>query len=256
MIRLSVPGASLDIHPEQGAWISSLVLDGTELLYVHAPPPPDDLPGGIPILYPICGRPLADSPLPRHGYAWRLPWTPEPPPAPDTVLLSLSSPDGALLTLRASLAPRHFSLALAIKGQTPFSLHPHPGFHPYFLDIGSISVPPPCPRWQYAPDYVHLLPGPLPPPPMPLPASSPLQRDLLLQASTALLHRRDGKTLHLAATPGTLPFLQFYADFRHPFLAVEPWSAPAGATAPDAPFRPAPLAPGATRTYGFTLDLA
>ena len=266
MIALEASRARALIHPERGCWLSSLIFDGTELLYAHPAPPPGDLPGGLPILYPICGRPPASSPHPFHGYAWRLPWTPLPPPprppAQNTcpyngnMFFRLDGPDSARLTLRLRLTTRRFLLALTVQNRSSAPIRPHAGFHPYFRDIATVSVPPPSPRWAYAPDYIHLLPGPLPPPPMPIPASDPIHRALLLQASEALLLRHDGRTLHLRATPSTLPFLQFYADGHSPFLAVEPWSAPAGATAPDAPLPPPLLPPHSSRTYAFTLTIS
>jgi len=248
------PAARAIFRPDAGAWLESLILDGAELLYRHDPPPENDLPGGCPVLYPICGRPPAGSPHPMHGYAWRLPWS-VADASPSAATFRLDGPDGARLALRATLAPDRLDLALDVENRSDAPLRPHAGFHPYFRDIADVSVPAAKNRWAYRPGYVSLHPAPLPPPPSPIPADSPLHRDLLLEASEAVLRRRDGRLIHLRAAPDAFPFLQFYGTPAAPFLCVEPWSAPAGATAPDALF-PAPvLPPGARRTFAFSIAL-
>ena len=90
------PGASVTVHPRLGAWISSWVAASPSAAPVERLrlqpwaflPSPPDLRGGIPLLFPVCGRTrAADSspsawthlgvtrPMPMHGFAWHLPWT-------------------------------------------------------------------------------------------------------------------------------------------------------------------------------------
>ena len=76
---------SLDVVPERGGIISKLVLGGKDILYLDESTLKDtslSVRGGVPILFPICGR-LQDNTysydgknytMKRHGFARNFPW--------------------------------------------------------------------------------------------------------------------------------------------------------------------------------------
>lgn len=77
------------IVPERGAWVASLIMNQREILFQHDyawNPTLDDLPGGIPFLFPVCariernnevGKYLLDGKqyeLKIHGFSWYMRW--------------------------------------------------------------------------------------------------------------------------------------------------------------------------------------
>lgn len=252
-VRLAAGGTQATIWPGRGGWVSSVRLGGTEVLFVHPVAPPGDLPGGIPVLYPICGRPPAGSRWPFHGFAWRERWSVEERRG-DAVVCGLEGADGSRLRLRAEVAEGRFGLALTVENRSGGPLRVQAGFHPYFAEVAEVTVCEPGRRWRYAPDYVHVLPTPEAAPEMPVVAGSPLVRDLLVEGAEAVLRRRDGRRLRLRAMGETLPFLQFYGTPEGRFVCVEPWSAPAGATGEGARIPAGVVERGGRRRFGVVVE--
>ena len=288
LLHPDASGASVTIHPRLGAWISSWLAAAPgsppiERLHRNpwaSLPSPPDLRGGIPLLFPVCGRTrAADSspsawthlgvtrPMPMHGFAWRLPWT-VLDHTPSSVLLALdSSPTTApfypfpfRLRYRVSLLPTSaLQLSLTLENPSPDAPLPHLlGFHPYLrldpdeLPSATVTLPAATRALHYDSTYTRITSATLPPP-QPMPLDRPLPKALLLQAppgSPLTLHA-PCHALQIRETSPAPVFAhwQFYADlspsFPAPFLCPEPWLAPAGALS-DPAYAPPPLPPRQT----------
>ena len=129
MIALQAGEALAEIVPERGAICSRLRLGGEELLFLDRATledPSKNVRGGIPVLFPIAGKPDPGSPLKQHGFARNLPWEPTLC-GPDRLECRLSE-SGWDLLLTFSLSERALRLECTVHGESPFQL----GFHPYF----------------------------------------------------------------------------------------------------------------------------
>ncbi len=140
MIVLQNGEALAEIVPERGALCSRLRLDGSELLFMDPSTladPQKNVRGGIPVLFPIAGKPPADSTLKQHGFARNVAWEPMlAGPSRLECRLREAPRDGypwetdALLafTLSESALRLDFTLHNTGEEKQPFQL----GFHPYF----------------------------------------------------------------------------------------------------------------------------
>jgi len=129
MIALRAGTSIAEIVPERGAICSRLALDGSELLYLDPATladPQKNVRGGIPVLFPIAGKPEPGSPLKQHGWARNLAWEPTLC-GPDRLECRLSE-NGFDLLLAFTLSERALRLDCTVAGEAPFQL----GFHPYF----------------------------------------------------------------------------------------------------------------------------
>lgn len=136
MISLSAGGAEAEIVPERGAICTRLRLGGSDLLYLDPATledPAKNVRGGIPILFPIAGKPV--PPLRQHGFARNLAWE-----TIESHVCRLRSTEAT-----RALFPHDFELTAAFKlsasslridfalrntGLLPMPLHF--GLHPYF----------------------------------------------------------------------------------------------------------------------------
>lgn len=267
-----------DIVPELGGIVSSLRLpdaDGRprECLFQHPwfwGPPTGELRGGIPPLFPVCGRLLKDGTrglyhvdgrpyvLPIHGFSFRFPWQVVAARAPGVLHLRLADsaatrqmyPFAFELDLIHSVSAEGLSSCLTVRntGDTPMPYYA--GFHPYFL------TPPPGAgkeqtRFAARPLARHLynatktdLVGSAPPPAFPMPIVAVDVNELLLEVGdrgTTRLMWPDGFTLVQRATP-LFRYRQFYTLPDQPFFCDEPWMAPPGSL--NRPGAPRMLPPG------------
>ena len=265
----------VDIVPELGGTVSSLKFDGRECLFQHPwfwDPEETETRGGIPLLFPICGRLLHDGTpgrylaqgqahhLPIHGFAMRLPWRVVGEPVLDSLRLRLTDTPAtraqypfpfALEALYAATT-RGLLIRLTVHNTGVVPLPFYAGFHPYFL------TPPPGAgkkrtRLLARPRRRHLyndtktaVTGNAPLPAFPLAITAEEANSLLLEMAdnreTALLFP-DGFVVRQRTSP-TLPFRQCYTLPDQPFFCDEPWQAPAGAM--NQPGAARLLAPGAT----------
>jgi galactose mutarotase-like enzyme len=217
MIALRAGEAVAEISPGRGAICTGLRFGDQELLYLDQSTFVDlskNVRGGIPILFPIAGKPPEGSVLAQHGWARNLSWQPT-----QTSAASLEcrlANDGFDLLLTYTLSERSFLIEMQIQGDGPFQL----GFHPYFActDKAAARVDTKATRaldnqtgneFPYSPpDFLNTQP------------------DLRL-----LDHREGGTILHRGAQPPIT--LRFSPEFKllvlwtqpdKPFVCVEPWT--------------------------------
>ena len=128
-IALHAAGAAAEVVPERGAICTSLRFGGDELLYLDRSTlddPSKNVRGGIPVLFPIAGKPEPGSPWRQHGFARNLPW--------EAVRTGESSLECRLrheswdLLLAFALSESALRIEADVRGEAPFQL----GFHPYF----------------------------------------------------------------------------------------------------------------------------
>lgn len=253
-----------DVVPGLGGIVSSLQLPGPdgrprECLFRYPwfwDRDTDELRGGIPPLFPVCGRLLKDGVrglyhvdgkpfvLPIHGFAMRHPWETVDASAPDALRLRLVDnaatraiyPFAFELELRYSASADGFTSRLAVRNTGNVPMPYYAGFHPYFL-----TPPPgggkeqtrfdarPIARHLYNPTKTDLV-ATAPVPALPMSVADVDVNELLLEVGdrgeTRLLWP-DGFALVQTASPA-LRFRQFYTLPDHPFFCDEPWMAPPG----------------------------
>ena len=253
-------GTAASVIPALGGIVSSLRFGTRECLFRHPwfrDSAATETRGGMPVLFPICGRLLKDGvpglyfvdgkpfALPIHGFAMRLPWEVADASRPGELRLRLadSSHTRALypfpfeLELLFSVARAEFSCQLTVRNPGPASLPYYAGFHPYFL------TPPPGAGKEQTRFEAHAtarqlynetktdVTGTAAPPAFPLACTDPGINDLLLETgpeNTTRLVFPDGFVLRQTAS-GLFRFRQLYTLPNEPFFCDEPWMAPAGA---------------------------
>jgi D-hexose-6-phosphate mutarotase len=130
MITLRAEDAVAEIVPERGALCSRLRLGQSEVLYLDPATladPSKNVRGGIPVLFPIAGKPPEGSAMKQHGFARNLAW--EPQQVGDSRLECRLASGGFEVLLTFMLEPNALRLEATVHGEEPFQL----GFHPYFL---------------------------------------------------------------------------------------------------------------------------
>jgi len=254
---------SASIVPELGGIVSSFVapLKGTprETLFLHPwfwDRAAGRTRGGIPFIFPICGRLERDGEantylfagrryqMPSHGFASRMPWHVVRKDRPDELGISFADSQAT-----RQMYPFKFRLELGYRvepgrlvcDQTYTNTGPEPmpfyaGFHPYFL------TPPPGPgkaatrvsiaaRTAFAyNERLTDIKGVKPVPRTPLSIASPKLHELLTKAAPparASLRFPDGHGIEVVAR-GTenadlFGYLQFYTMEDQPFFCIEPW---------------------------------
>jgi len=256
-------GATAVIVPELGGIVSSLELPWAgalhETLFQHAFFWERDTPrtrGGIPFIFPICGRLERDGQpgtylydgrrytLPIHGFASRMPWRVQNADHASRLVLSLTDTAQTRATY-----PFAFTLTLAyqieddgLRCEQTYTNHsdmPMPfyaGFHPYFLTPepghGKDDVQLSCDVLRALAYNQRLtdIAGVRPLPPLPASIGAPAVNDLLTMPAPgtgATLAFPDGHTLALRAggieRPALFAYLQFYTMPDQPFFCMEPW---------------------------------
>ncbi len=257
-------GTRAGVVPALGGVISSLVFPTDagprETLFRHAhfwEPANPATRGGIPLLFPACGRVRlngepryalggASYPLAIHGFAMRRPWAVVD--RSDGALSMESVSDGATraaypfdfrLRYTCRVAPGALLLEFAVSNPGDASMPFGAGWHPFFAAPGipektrmAVDVPAVA-SGRYDDTYTRIAQwnAPLP---FPLRPDHPLFRDTLHQAGpgTVRVSWPDGFTLALDAKIGggvPLPFWQLHTDPDRPFVCVEPWTSPPNA---------------------------
>ncbi len=252
-------GICADIVPELGGIVSSLRFRGRECLFRHPwfwDPLTPETRGGIPVLFPACGRLLSGEVpgqyeidhkpyvLPIHGWAMRLPWK-IAEARPDSLRLRLddsprtrsSYPFPFLLDLRFTASADAFTCRLAVLNTGERPMPYAAGFHPYF------RIPPPGAgkeqtlfeatahqRFLYNPTRTDVV-GTAPLPDFPMSVAEDAVNGLLLEAGDlreSTIRLPDGGTIRQTASP-LFRFRQFYTLPGEGFFCDEPWTAPSGA---------------------------
>ena len=226
MISLSAGDARAEIVPERGAICTRLRLAGSELLYLDPATladPARNVRGGIPILFPIAGKPV--PPLQQHGFARNLPWERVEDNAcrlRSTEATRALFPHDFELTAAFTLAPAALRLDfhLTNTGAAPMPLHF--GLHPYFRAVDKRAA------WIETDATIALnnRSG----------AEGALERldfdvdelDLALldhEDDGTTLHRGEGPPIHLRWNP-RFRTLVLWTLRGKDFICVEPWTAP------------------------------
>ena len=253
-----------DIVPELGGIVSSLLLPGPdgkprECLFRYPwfwDPRTPELRGGIPPLFPVCGRLLKNGVrglyhvgarpfvLPIHGFSMRLPWEVVDAGRPDALRLRLadSEPTRAMypfafeLELDYVATPEGLSCGLTVRNRGDEPMPHYAGFHPYF------ATPPPGAgkeRTLFAaqPRARHLynaakteVVGAAPIPVFPMRVADVDVNELLLEVAAPGVTRLiapDGFEIRQTASD-LFRYRQFYTLPDEPFFCDEPWMAPPG----------------------------
>ena len=251
------------VVPALGATVSSLVMPGSGSApreCLHRRPwfwdrSTGETRGGIPPLFPICGR-LLDGDgvpgryrvggipfsLPIHGFAMRMPWRVVDSAKPDALRLALAStfetraayPFSFELELVFRVAPHGFSCSLVVANVGTEPLPYAAGFHPYF------ATPPPgagkeltrfeadaTARHHYDETKTAIVCSG-PPPAFPMSVADPDVNGLLLDAAPSGGSRivfPDSTEIHVHASP-LFRNRQFFTLPDQPFFCDEPWMSP------------------------------
>ncbi len=286
-VTLTAPGGSVrtTLVPEWGGLIASLTTEDAEgprewlfrrAWFAEAHPP--DLRGGIPLLFPVCGRlehrgeaerfrfGERAGGMPIHGFAWTRPWSVDPDSTgPDRATLILQDDE----TTRA-MYPYRFRVALTVhcldegldvilevENRDTAPLPYSAGFHPYFVTpeagAGKDEVRIHCTpgaRLLYN-ERLTGIEGTGPALVFPCRATDPELNESLHELSRAGIEMRypDGARLILTehpmsgAGPMQYPYLQCYTMPGEGFFCPEPLMNPPNTINED-PGRVHVLAPG------------
>lgn len=256
--------ASAVIVPALGGTVASLRFPSPtgarETLFQHAhywDPATDATRGGIPLLFPLCGRLLrhgrfgeyamADRVhrLPLHGFAMRRAWRVEDQTV-STLALSLSHfaddgfPFAVSLRTAFSLQRDLFELRCEVRNEDCSPLPFSAGWHPYFstpdgeegksamkVQLSSAAA------GRYDSTYTAVA-GWCCPSPDSFSAAHPLFKEMLHKArgGLAAIEWPDGFRLELETEQngaGPIAFWQLHTERNHPFICVEPWTSPPNA---------------------------
>lgn len=249
LCQIIAPGgrALAQIAPDLGGIVSSLVLPGPgglrECLHQCKwfwDPKTDETRGGIPLLFPVCGR---HPKLPIHGFAMRMPWQIlEHKTSSMRLGLEDSSRTRAIfpysfnLQLEYRIAESGLFCGLAVRNTGAVPMPFYAGFHPYFSVPGDkadvLLEAFPKQRHLYSADFTDLT-GAAPPPAFPAPLARPSLNQMLLAVGdnpeTSLIFP-DGFGLKMNAS-SEFRYRQLYTIPDQPFFCVEPWMAAPGAMA-------------------------
>ena len=249
--------ATATVIPSRGGIVSRLRLGEDELFALDAATLEDrskNVRGGVPILFPFPGKPPAGSTLKQHGFARTMPWRLQE--ESDARVRCVLEPDAATraafghefrLSQQVSLSKSELTLQWTLdnRGEGPMPLHF--GIHPYFFvpqeQKASCRVDTQATR---AFDNRTGKTGPVPA----LDFSGP-ELDLHLLdpgPPRTVLHRGHLKPIALEWSPN-FTTLVLWTLPGHPFVCVEPWSAPAGTLGQRT------LAAGASELFSFSVRL-
>jgi galactose mutarotase-like enzyme len=137
----------VELAPSRGGIVTAFVVEGTSVLFMDETTlldPSKSVRGGVPLLFPIAGKPPEGSKLKQHGFARNLEWKVTSAVADDAtarIECSLESNAETLAlwpfqfeaTLAVSLFDRRMMLEFSFRntGTQPMPLHF--GIHPYFV---------------------------------------------------------------------------------------------------------------------------
>ena len=234
----------LQVVPERGALITSLVWRGEELLYLDRSTLLDrskNVRGGIPVLFPLCG-PVRDNryqvrgetfTLPQHGFARQRAFT-VGEHGDNFIEMSLSAdeqttlnyPFGFELRLRYRLAERRLWLEADVISHSTQTMPFQFGYHPYFLVGTGKSILWDLPVRSYR-DNEH-----------PQRQESPYGGNINLQgnvidweflgvsAPQASFTDGDRRLKIKLGYSAEFPYLVVWSVPGKPFVCLEPWSSP------------------------------
>lgn len=252
--------------PERGGLISSLKIqtpghqDLQERLFLHDffdQPQWDDLPGGLPFLFPVCARIGRDGEagtylyngkqyhLKIHGFSWYLPWE-VIDQRDDMLTIRLHSNERTLerypfkfeILLRYQATTHGINCHQSYTNRGDNAMPFYAGFHPYFktppVDQGKSDVTvdfDTTRRFRYNETMTDVIGSDKP---VSLPCSvtdTSINEQLheLTDNKRLSLNFPDNTSLHIEVTSETdadlFPYAQTYTMADKPFFCVEPWMA-------------------------------
>ena len=253
-------GTKAEIIPDMGAAISSLRINGHELLFLQPwfwDKSSDRTRGGLPFLFPACGRLERNGQaglwywkhhlyrMQPHGFAMRMPWAVTRFNQADSLALELHDtpetreqyPFAFSVELVFRVEPGAFFIEQTYTNtgtdEMPFSA----GFHPYFL------TPPPGQgkektliRFQSHQRLLYNtsltdLQGVAPPHNMPASAADAKINEslnLVNENNVVRLELPNGPTICIQAQgakdPAMFHYIQLYTAPDQPFFCIEPWT--------------------------------
>jgi galactose mutarotase-like enzyme len=252
--------AQADVIPELGAAMSSLRLNGRELLYCQPwfwERTPERTRGGFPFLFPACGRLERQGQaetwywkhrlyrMKIHGFAMRVPWTVTDAEGRQALTLELRDtpetrgqyPFAFHVRLVFRVEPGRLLVEQSYANTGEVEMPYSAGFHPYFL------TPEPgqgkektrvrfqaIRRLLYNERLTDLV-DEAPPPVLPTAVTDPAVQETLTVAGSDNTTRLDlpgGPTICMRAVgerdPAMFPYVQLYTMPDRPFYCIEPWT--------------------------------
>ena len=241
--------------PELGAICSSLVFNNRELLFRHDffwDKNSKKTRGGIPFLFPICGRLFRNQSantylynekmyqMPVHGFADKLSWNVLPQNIDSEISFALTSTNETF-----ELYPFNFNIVLTYKitddaltaiaefentGDNPMPFYA--GFHPYFLTPLSekndvLFNANPDYSIKYNESFTDIV-GEIPSPKLPAKLTALSLKDLLMRVKKqkdAQIIFPDNFVVNISTSGSEIdfPYIQLYTMENQPFFCVEPW---------------------------------
>jgi len=244
--------------PEYGGMISSLQMQGRELMYltdIFYDQEANDLRGGLALCFPVVGRLKWQNELgayhyndsvyhlPIHGFSWLMPWSVKAQ-SRDQLTLTLSDnerthemyPFKFEIQLHYEIAHNKLICRQSYKNLDDKPLPYYAGFHPYFRveksedNNSDVTLNyNPMRRFLYNPDYTDIL-REMPLFNLPSRITNPDLNEQLTQLGqikVVTLQYQNGDSLHMTAEgvedPNLFPYIQLYTVPDEPFFCVEPW---------------------------------
>jgi galactose mutarotase-like enzyme len=254
MLTIADGRARATLAPDRGGMVTGLEIDGEPVLFLDEATladPTKNVRGGVPILFPIAGRPAPGSPMKQHGFARNLPWR-VLDEGPASALLGLDADDGtrALYPFDFALRYRYVLGGGALRIEQRFenrSTEPmpiQPGLHPYFAVAAKAGA-------RVATDATVAWDN--------VAGARTAVGTIDLTAKEVDLHLLDhGPRGTRLDRPGARPVVLEWSDDQRllviwtlagrDFVCVEPWSGPAGTAA-------AWVAPGAAHESWLAISL-
>lgn len=245
MIKISASdGTCAQFFLERGGMMTSLIMGGQERLYTHdflLNDQIDDLAGGLPFLFPVCGRVEyqgklgfynlnnKEYQLPIHGFSWNKAWQ-LMDKGENFIEIALRHDDASLriypfqfeIILRYEISPGKIVCHQQHKNLGSEKMPYNSGFHPYFKNAVQINLAP-VKQFFYNKNFTQFsdakaLNGDL----IQLNYAQINQQLFLLEENKAQVTFADGQVLSMKAS-AEFPYLQLYTQSGKDFICVEPW---------------------------------
>jgi len=248
-------GSSAEFAPELGAICSSLIFNNRELLFQHDffwDKNSKKTRGGIPFLFPICGRLERDGKLgtylygeklyemSAHGFADKMPWKVFEQKNDSEIAFELTHTEDTIvqfpfkfrILLNYKITDNSLTATVTFENTGEKAMPFYAGFHPYFFTkleqkkniLFSAS---PTHSIQYNEKCNDVI-GTKTAPDLPLPVTSPALKDLLMRTGNQKAARiifPDNFKINISTSHHEIdfPYIQLYTLKDEPFFCVEPW---------------------------------
>lgn len=248
-------GSSASFVPELGAICSSLIFNKRELLFQNDyfwDRNTDKTRGGIPFLFPICGRlnrngkanlylyKEKEYEMSIHGFADKLPWKVIESNTEEEITFELTDseitrkqfPFNFSVKLNYIITDNSLIVNVSFENTGDKSMPFYAGFHPYFFtNINEkekiLFNASPTKSIQYNEKCTDVI-GTKSTPELPLKITSPDLKDLLMRMNNSKdcqLLFPDDFNINISTSDNEIdfPYIQLYTKNDEPFFCVEPW---------------------------------